>query len=117
MDNTLANIKETKDVSEKMTKTSLQMWNLLKVLNKGMNLKNLKSINDVYDYQANIVEEITYFHDLRGDNDIDIKSKSYSSELESANLSVESIPENVDHTADKVIDTDIDDQSYVVDDD
>jgi hypothetical protein len=91
MDNTLTHIKDTKEISDKMTRTSLQTWNLLKVLNKGMHLKGLNSITDVYDYQANIVEEIVYYHDLKNTQcEIPQLSISITNELESPSLSVES---------------------------
>jgi hypothetical protein len=41
---------------------SLQMWNLLKVFNKDQYLEGLKSIDEVYDVQVNMFEEITNYH-------------------------------------------------------
>lgn len=38
------------------------MWNLLKALNKDQHLEGLKSIDEVYDVQVNMFEEITNYH-------------------------------------------------------
>jgi hypothetical protein len=45
-----------------MMKNSLQMWNLLKLMNKDRYLPRLNSIDEVYDSQVNIVDEIEYYH-------------------------------------------------------
>jgi hypothetical protein len=47
-------------------KNSVQMWNLLKILNKDRYLSGLNNINEVYDQTANIIEEIIYYHDNKG---------------------------------------------------
>jgi hypothetical protein len=62
-DNTMYNLKDSRDLSEKLSKNSIQMWNLLNVLNKGEKLEGLKKIEDVYSYRANIVDEIIQHHD------------------------------------------------------
>ena len=38
------------------------MWNLLKVMNKQIYLKNLNSIDEIYDLNATFTEEIEYYH-------------------------------------------------------
>ena len=41
------------------------MWNLLKILNKDKCLDGLNSIDEVYDSQVNIIEEILYYHNYK----------------------------------------------------
>jgi hypothetical protein len=48
-----------------MLKNSIQMWNLVKILNKDKCMEGLNSINDVYDSQVNAIEEILYYHMYR----------------------------------------------------
>jgi hypothetical protein len=45
-----------------MFTNSIQMWNLLKVINNNRTLIGLKSINDVYENAVNIDEEIYLYH-------------------------------------------------------
>ena len=52
--------------SDKFKKNSLQIYNLLKVLYKNKPLENLKDINEVYDNQADMIEEIIYYNNFRG---------------------------------------------------
>jgi hypothetical protein len=93
------------------------MWNLLKVLNKDMYLKNLNNINEVYDYQANLVEEITYFHELKGNNAAAGLESSCSSELGSPNMSIESNPSGLVKPINNVNFRDEkEDDSYLVED-
>jgi len=47
-------------------KNNVQMWNLLKILNKDRFLSGLNNINEVYDQTANIIEEILYYHNYKG---------------------------------------------------
>ena len=61
-DDTFKNLKKSNQLSTNLLKNSVQIWNLLKVMNKKKYLSNLNSINDVYDSQADFVEEIEYFH-------------------------------------------------------
>ena len=53
------------NVSEHFKKNSLQIYNLLKVLNANIPLENLTSINDVYDNQADLIEEIVCHHKIK----------------------------------------------------
>jgi hypothetical protein len=48
-----------------MLKNSMQIYNLLKILNKGKSLEGLKSIDEVYDTQVDVLDEIIYFHQNR----------------------------------------------------
>ncbi len=41
------------------------MYNLLKILNKGKFLEGLNSIDEVYDGQVNVFDEIVFFHQNR----------------------------------------------------
>lgn len=52
-------------VSDRMLKNSIQMWNLLKILNKDKCLDGLNGIDEVYDSQVNIIEEIIYYHNYK----------------------------------------------------
>lgn len=62
----MKNLKDSINTSDKLSKNSLQMWNLLRVLNKDITLDGLQSIEEVYDSHVNIIEEITYYHNLKG---------------------------------------------------
>jgi hypothetical protein len=46
-------------------KNTVQMWNLLKILNKDRFLPNLNDIGEVYDQTANVIEEIIYYHNYK----------------------------------------------------
>jgi hypothetical protein len=52
--------------SENLKKNTIQVYNLLKVLNKNKPLENLNSINEVYDNQADMIEEIIYYNKFKG---------------------------------------------------
>jgi hypothetical protein len=73
-----------------MLKNSLQMWNLLKILNKDKSLEGLKSIDDVYDSQVNVIEEILYYHNFKNkiDKNDDMLNQTESSRgsLNSSNI-------------------------------
>lgn len=48
-----------------MVKNSYQIYNLLKILNKGRTLNGLKNIDEVYDGHVNVIDEIMYYHENR----------------------------------------------------
>ena len=48
-----------------MRKSAFQIYNLLKVLNKNIPLKGLNSISEVYENQADMIDEIVYFHKIK----------------------------------------------------
>lgn len=64
-DDTFKNLKKSNQVSAHLLKNSVQIWNLLKVMSKKHYLSNLKAIDEVYDSQADFVEEIEYYHKNR----------------------------------------------------
>lgn len=68
--------------SDKFKKNSLQIYNLLKVLNKNKPLENLKDINEVYDNQADMIEEIIYYNKFKGNKGKKDETIINSSELE-----------------------------------
>ena len=55
-------LKKSNDLSKNMLRNCIQMWNLLKVMNKQIYLKNLNSIDEIYDLNATFTEEIEYYH-------------------------------------------------------
>lgn len=61
-DDTFKNLKKSNQVSAHLLKNSIQIWNLLKVMSNKNYLPNLKTIDEVYDSQADFVEEIEYYH-------------------------------------------------------
>jgi hypothetical protein len=58
-------LKATNETSESMLKNSIQMYNLLKILNKGKTLNGLKKIDEVYDTQVDVLDEIEFYHKNR----------------------------------------------------
>lgn len=58
-------MKSSNKTSEKLLSNSFQMYNLLKILNKGKFLEGLNSIDEVYDGQVNVFDEIVFFHQNR----------------------------------------------------
>ena len=55
-------LKKSNDLSKKMLRNCIQMWNLLKVMNKQIYLKKVNSIDEIYDLNATFTEEIEYYH-------------------------------------------------------
>lgn len=43
----------------------MQIINLLKIMNKDKYLEGLNNIEEVYDSQVNIIEEVVYYHKYR----------------------------------------------------
>ena len=71
--------------SDKLKKNSIQIFNLLKVLNKNKPLENLNDVNDVYDNPVDMIEEIIYFNKFKGNkNLIKDETELNSSELDFA---------------------------------
>jgi hypothetical protein len=46
-------------------KNTMQTWNLLKILNKDKYLSGLRTIEEMYDSQVNVIEEILYYHNYK----------------------------------------------------
>jgi hypothetical protein len=68
------------------------MYNLLKILNKGRCLKGLNSIDEVYDHQVNVIDEIVFYHENK-----DTLNKSELDETHSI-LNESSLVKNIDST-------------------
>jgi hypothetical protein len=68
-----------------MLRKSLQMWNLLKILNKDKYLDNLNNIDEVYDSQVNVIEEILYYHNKNKNQEKNYNQNSEDSEDENHN--------------------------------
>lgn len=64
-DNSHNYIAESTSTCESLIKQSSQMVNLIKVLNEGQYLKDLYSINQLYDSKATIIEEIAKYHNMK----------------------------------------------------
>ena len=79
--------------SEKFKKNSLQIYNLLKVLNKNKPLENLNNINEVYENQADMIEEIIYYNKFKVNRSI---KKDETVIKSSVNVSDINIEENDD---------------------
>lgn len=75
-------------MAEKMMKNSLKTWNLLKVLNKDLNLEGLDSIEEVYGEQVNLLDEIIYYHKT-GDKKLWTSPKKGQILESSLNLSID----------------------------
>lgn len=58
-------LKESSQRCENMLSTSIKLINMIRVLNSGKYLDNLKSIDDVYHVPSNLVEEVLYYHQLK----------------------------------------------------
>ena len=59
------NLKESTQLIDAFLKNSKQMWNLVRILKHDKYLEGLTSINEVYDSQVNLLEEVIHFHNLR----------------------------------------------------
>ena len=77
-----------------MLKNCIQIWNLMKVLNKPIYLKNLFSIDEIYDLNATFIEEIEYFHNNKKKYDFENEEDIKENEGISSNLSNPSIIES-----------------------
>jgi hypothetical protein len=64
-DHSFPALKDNIHISEKILKRSIQTLNLLKVLNKNQSLENLQSIDEVYEGQADMVDEVLYYHQYK----------------------------------------------------
>ena len=58
-------LRDSSTMCDGVLKNSIQMCNLLKVLNKDKYLENLESIDEVYDCHVNMVEEIIHYHKIK----------------------------------------------------
>ena len=63
----------------------MQMWNLTRVLNKGKCLDGLMNINEVYDSQVNLLDEIIYYHKFSNKNGEMNSFSESNSEIEKSN--------------------------------
>jgi hypothetical protein len=59
------NLKESSQLIDAFLKNSKQMWNLVRILKHDKYLEGLTSINEVYDSQVNLLEEVIHFHNMR----------------------------------------------------
>jgi hypothetical protein len=69
-------LEETNDISSNFMKNTVQMWNLMKILNKDRFLPSLNNINEVYDQTANVIEEILYYHNYKESLDPEVKKNN-----------------------------------------
>ena len=47
------------------------MWNLVRILNHDKHLEGLNSINEVYDSQVNLLEEVIHYHNMKDNKNND----------------------------------------------
>ena len=50
------------------------MWNLIRILKNDQCLEGLNSINEVYDSQVNLLEEVLQYHKMKENINNDYKS-------------------------------------------
>lgn len=60
-----SNLKESSQLIDAFLKNSKQMWNLVRILKHDKYLEGLTSINEVYDSQVNLLEEIIQYHNMK----------------------------------------------------
>ena len=87
-------LNKSNEITQKMLKNCIQIWNLMKVLNKPIYLKNLFSIDEIYDLNATFIEEIEYFHNNKKKYDFEKEEDIKENEGISSNLSNPSIIES-----------------------
>jgi len=61
-DDSFNKLKISNLICESFFKNSMQIWNLVRILNKENYLEGLNTIDEVYDSQVKIYDEILYFH-------------------------------------------------------
>lgn len=71
----------------------MQIYNLLKVLNKNKPLEDLNNINEVYENPVEMIEEIYYYNKIKGNkntikthNSVEIKLNEKNIEEEEENF-------------------------------
>lgn len=74
-------LKDSTTYCESLVKQSTQIINLLKVLNNGNFLDGLKDIDQVYDNQATITEEIVKYHNLKYIDKINLNTEITDTEI------------------------------------
>ena len=84
-DDSFNNLKLSNELCDSFFKNSMQMWNLTRVLNKGKCLDGLMNINEVYDSQVNLLDEIIYYHKFSNKNGEMNSFSESNSEIEKSN--------------------------------
>jgi hypothetical protein len=97
-DDSLNNLKKSKEICENFFKNSMQMWNLARVLNKGKCLEGLKDINEVYESQVSILDEIIYYHKFNDKKEESMSMNSVSNGESKLGMSI--IEENKEEDKD-----------------
>lgn len=69
-------------MSSELLANSIRIWNLLKLHKENKKLDGLSSLSEVYDLQADTVDEIEYYHNnknkLRASSEISSENKIQS---------------------------------------
>lgn len=72
-------MKESSQICENLLQKSTKLINLIKVLNDDKYLSGLKSIDDIYNCNADIVEEIVCYHEMLCNHEIQLSNESVDS--------------------------------------